>query len=270
MFKKVRLKHYCWVANMGIPIEDVNVPRMGPPIVNLSLIAINVAVFVVGVIAPWALLPGAKRYEDLIVTYGMIPAYLVSGERLYTVLTAMFLHGGLFHLLGNMMYLYIFGDNVEAVMGRLKYLLFYILSGVGAAIFHVASIAFMPQGALANAALSAANPWLVPAVGASGAISGVLGAYLILFPASQVRMITFWGWFPLILSVPASIYIGFWFIYQLILGLSTSLGGVVSGIAFWAHIGGFLTGIALTPLFVDKERLREAYMALRFREGLEI
>ncbi|MCE4611749.1 MAG: rhomboid family intramembrane serine protease [Desulfurococcales archaeon] len=245
-------------------------PSRSPPVVNLSLIALNVLVFLVGVVAPWALLPGASRYEDIILAYGMIPAYVVGGDRLYTILTSMFLHGGIAHLLGNMLYLYIFGDNIEAVMGRLRYLLFYILSGVGAVIFHIVSIALMPPEALMNSALSFTNPWLVPAVGASGAISGVLGAYIILFPASRVRVVTFWGWFPLMLSVPASIYIGFWFLYQLILGLSTTLGGVSSGIAFWAHIGGFLTGIALTPLFVDKEKLRMAMQALRYysREDL--
>ena len=229
------------------------------------MIAANVLVFIVGFVAPSLLLPGAARYEDLILAYGLIPAYVLAGERLYTIVTSMFLHGGLAHLLGNMLYLYIFGDNIEAVMGRLRYLAFYLLSGLGAILFHIASIALMPPQALMSAALSFTNPWLVPAVGASGAISGVLGAYIILFPASQVRVVTFWGWFPLVFSVPASIYIGFWFIYQLVLGLSTSLGGVLSGVAFWAHIGGFLTGMALTPIFVDREKLRAASVYMRYR-----
>jgi membrane associated rhomboid family serine protease len=250
-------------------MEDTPAPSPHPPVVNLTLIAVNVVVFIVGVTAPWLLVPGAARYEDVIAALGMIPAYVVAGERLYTVFTAMFLHGGIAHLLGNMLYLYIFGDNIEAVMGRARYLLFYLLSGVGAAVFHVASVALMPPEALMSSALASVNPWLIPAVGASGAISGVLGAYLILFPASQVRVVTFWGWFPLVLSMPASFYIGFWFLYQLIFGLSTSLSGVFSGVAFWAHIGGFLTGMALTPLFVDREKLRGAAAIMRARLGYE-
>ncbi len=253
---------------MGIPIEDTNV-RGSPPIVNLSIIALNILVFVVGNIAPWLIVPGARSYGEVIASLGLIPAYIVMGERLYTLLTSMFLHGGLAHIMGNMIYLYIFGDNIEAVMGRARYLLFYLLSGLGATLFHIASIALMPPEALINTALTSVNPWLIPAVGASGAISGVLGAYIILFPASQVRMVTFWGWFPLVLSVPASLYIGFWFIYQLILGLSTTFGGINSGIAFWAHIGGFLTGMALTPLLVDRERAKVAVRVIETRYGYD-
>ena len=231
-------------------------------VVNTALIASNIIIFFVGLTSPWILVSGARSYNDVILELGMIPGFIIAGERLYTILTAMFLHGSLAHLFGNMLYLYIFGDNIENVMGRAKYLAFYILSGVGAAVFHIASILFMPREALVNAVLTSANPWMIPAVGASGAISGVLAAYLILFPVSQLRVITFWGPIPVFLQLPASLYIAFWFIYQLVMGLTVSFTGVNSGVAFWAHIGGFLTGALLTPLFAGERERRRAYALL--------
>jgi len=239
---------------MGIPVEDENIPGMEPPIVNLTIILLNILVFIIGVSMPWILVPGAGSYESVVEELGLIPADIVSGRRLHTLITSMFLHGGLMHLLGNMLYLYIFGDNIEAILGRVKYLAFYILSGLGATLFHIASIAYMPRDALANSILAhGVNPWFIPAIGASGAISGVLGAYFLLFPTSRVRVVTFWVWMPLFLEFSAYIYIAFWFIYQLIMGLSTSLTGIQAGVAFWAHIGGFLTGIALTPILAGRE-----------------
>jgi len=240
---------------MGLPIRD-ETPTIEPPVANWTLILVNVLVFLLGVTAPWLLLPGARSYDEVVGALGLIPAYVVSGERLYALLTSMFLHGGIVHLLGNMLYLYIFGDNVENAMGRAKYILFYILSGLGASLFHLASIMFMPKGALVNAVLEGGtSPWLVPAIGASGAISGVLGAYVVLFPSASIRVVAFWGFFPVFLNLPAVAYILIWFVYQLIMGLTTSITGVMAGVAFWAHIGGFLTGMALTPIFVDRRRL---------------
>ncbi|MEB3861804.1 MAG: rhomboid family intramembrane serine protease [Desulfurococcales archaeon] len=249
---------------MGIPLEDENVPTGGPPLVNLTLILLNIAVFLVGVLAPWLLLPGAVSYSVVVEELGMVPARIMAGERLYTLFTSMFLHGGIAHLLGNMLYLYIFGDNIEAVLGRWRYLAFYLASGLGAAVFHIASIAFMPAGALANSILSSGvNPWLIPAIGASGAISGVLGAYLLLFPASRIRVVTFWVWIPLFLEFPAYVYIMFWFLYQFIMGLAVSLSGVQAGVAFWAHIGGFLTGMALLPLLAGSDVRRKLLLYYR-------
>ncbi len=244
----------------ALPLED-EIPGEEPrsAIVNTSLIIANIAVFFVGLVFPWVLVPGARTYQDVIVELGMIPGLIIAGERLYTIFTAMFLHGSLAHLFGNMLYLYIFGDNIENVMGRVKYLVFYVLSGVGAAVFHIASILFMPREALVNAVLTSANPWMIPAVGASGAISGVLAAYLILFPVSQLRVVTLWGPIPVFLQLPASVYIAFWFIYQLVMGLTVSFTGVNSGVAFWAHIGGFLTGAALTPIFARERERRRAH-----------
>ncbi len=214
----------------------------------------NFAVYIIAVVKPSLLVPGANDLNDLVNVLGVKPYFVVRGEMLWTIFTGMFMHAGLLHILGNMLYLYIFGDNVEAALGHLRYLLFYIASGVGAVVFHVVSISLMSPSSLLNYAYSNANPWLVPAVGASGAISGVLGAYMILYPGSLVRTVGFWFWIPLFLRIPASFYIIFWFIYQLAMGLF-SLTGVPTGIAFWAHIGGFLTGMALVPILVDRRRV---------------
>ena len=210
--------------------------------------------FGVSLVKPSLLVPGAHDLNDCVNFLGVKPYFIVRGEMIWSIFTGMFVHAGFLHILGNMLYLYIFGDNVEAAMGHVRYLFFYFLSGIGAVVFHIVSISLMNPSSLLNYAYMHMNPWLVPAVGASGAISGVLGAYIILYPGSLVRTIGFWFWIPLFLRVPASIYIIFWFVYQLAMGFF-SLTGVPTGIAFWAHIGGFLTGMALVPLLVNKKRV---------------
>jgi len=241
---------------LALPISDENIVHAKPPIVNLTLIALNIAVFFVGLAMPGLLVPGATSYNEVVAKLGVVPARIIEGEALYTIFTAMFLHGGFSHLFGNMLYLYIFGDNVEAVMGRARYLVFYLASGVGAVVFHVLSIIAMPNSMVAAATLQTGiNPWLIPAIGASGAISGVLGAYFAMFPHSELKIVTFWVWIPLIFRVPAAAYIIFWFIYQLIMGLSVVFTGVQAGVAFWAHIGGFLTGMALVRFMASRERI---------------
>lgn len=232
---------------MGIPIGDEDLRVRETPIVNLTLIVMNIVIYVIGITVPWLLVPGARSYYDVIWSLGVIPGYIIGGERLYTLITSMFLHGGLVHLLGNMLYLYIFGDNIEFVMGKIRYLVFYLASGIVASLTHIAIVMIGDPEAL-----------YIPAVGASGAISGVLGAYMYLFPYGRVRVIAFWGWIPIFLSLPALVYIGFWFIYQLLMGLTTVVAGVSVGIAFWAHIGGFVAGYILAPLIVDRRRLRIA------------
>lgn len=238
-----------------IPAGDENF-RVGRPVVNHLLIGLNITIFIVSIARPQWLVPGAGGLEDVINALGVKPYFIAQGEMLWTIITAMFLHAGLAHILGNMLYLYIFGDNIEAVMGRFRYLVFYLASGLGAVIFHIASISLIPPERLLNYAFQGINPWLVPAVGASGAISGVLGAYMILYPGSLIRAVGFWFWIPMVFRVPASVYIIFWFAYQLFMGVFT-LTGIPTGVAFWAHIGGFLTGIALVPLLVDGQRLRQ-------------
>ena len=222
------------------PLYDENRPVLRP-LINYALIAANVFVFF------YFFLQGLGALERAIRTFGMTPLYVLQGQRLWTILTSMFLHADLMHLGGNMLYLYIFGDNVEDAFGHLRYLLFYLACGVGATVWHIASIMISLPAARA---LSLA----IPAVGASGAISGVLGAYMVLYPHARIRTLVI-SWFVHVITVPAYYYIGIWFIYQLAMGLF-SLTGLFSNIAFWAHVGGFVTGVAAVKLLGVKPRRR--------------
>jgi membrane associated rhomboid family serine protease len=209
------------------PIGDENAGTIIKPIVNWTLIGLCVAVFIYQVsLSPRAL-------EAFFLQYGVIPAELTAGENYLSVLTSMFLHGGFGHLFGNMVFLYVFGDNIEDAMGHISYLLFYLLCGIAAALTQV----FL-------------NPdSTIPMIGASGAISGVMGAYIVLFPRGNVRAIVFYA----VMLVPAWIMIGVWFALQLFSGFSTLGGPDVGGTAFWAHVGGFVAGTILVWLFRDKE-----------------
>jgi len=251
-----------------IPAGDENI-EVERPVVNELLILINVAIFLATYFKPGLFLPGATSIDDIVNAYGFKPYFLLKGENLWSIFTAMFIHADFAHILGNMLYLYIFGDNVEAALGKVRYLVFYFLSGIGAAIFHVfsvwISVSLSPQAAYG----SLTNPWLVPAVGASGAISGVLGAYLILYPAGTVRAVGLWFIVPVLFKIPAIAFIGFWFIYQLILAFFSLLGPYV-GIAFWAHVGGFITGIALVPVLADKNRLKMLRAIASLRRSFSI
>jgi len=224
-----------------IPIGD-SVPTRSWPLVTWTLMAINVWVFINEVL----LGPGL---EDFIQTWGFIPAryfYLADLDpsdwsgRFLPLLTSMFLHGGVAHLIGNMLYLGIFGDNVEDRLGHLRYLAFYLLAGVGAG--------------LAQAYLQPLST--IPAVGASGAISGVLGAFLVLFPyARVVALVPLLFFFP-VWELPAALYLGFWFLMQLTNGtLTLAQAGETGGVAWWAHVGGFVVGMALAPVL----RRRQSY-----------
>jgi len=193
-----------------LPYRDEN-PSETWPVITTALIVINVAVFI------WSLFD----FENIITAWGFTPARFV----LATLLTSMFLHGGIDHIFGNMLFLYIFGDNVEDRLGRFRFIIFYLLAGLCAGIVHFLS---SPGSA-------------IPAIGASGAISGILGAYLAIFPHIKVRAI---GPFYMIYRIPAYILIGLWFVMQLMFGAISLVGGTGSGIAFWAHIGGFAFGYA--------------------------
>jgi len=168
----------------------------------------------------------------------MIPASILNGERLYTIFTSMFMHGGIIHLFGNMLYLHIFGDNIEDTFGHSWYVGFYLISGVAASSAHILSV----SGSLGVYA---------PAVGASGAISGVLGAYLVLFPKARILTLVFY-YYITIVAIPAIFLLGFWFLFQLFEGALTLGYGVPSGVAYWAHIGGFLAGVVLALIFKTK------------------
>ena len=163
---------------------------------------------------------------------------ILEGPNWQTLLTSMFLHAGWFHILGNLWFLYIFGDNVEDSMGPLRFAAFYLLCGVAAALAQVASAPYSG----------------VPMVGASGAIGGVMGAYAMLFPRVPVHMLVFIGFYFTRVVVPAWLMLGYWFLIQVLGGLP-SLSSDVGGVAFWAHVGGFVAGVLLLPLFRDHERV---------------
>jgi membrane associated rhomboid family serine protease len=212
-----------------IPLKD-NIPSSRTPVITVGLIVINVLVYLNQLTLPPR---AAVRFVYL---YGLIPLEISSGDLMVphpvplygTILTSMFVHGGLFHLAGNMLYLWIFGDNVEDRLGRVRYLLFYLLSGVGAA---AAQILSDPHSK-------------IPMVGASGAISGVLGAYLLLYPHARVVTLVFFGWFVRVIEIRALIVLGFWILVQLASGLLT-WGAQVGGVAWFAHIGGFVAGLVM-------------------------
>jgi membrane associated rhomboid family serine protease len=159
-----------------------------------------------------------------------------------TILFAMFMHGGFAHIAGNMLFLLIFGDNVEDRLGRLRFLLFYLACGVAATLAHV------------YASLWAGRDLLVPSLGASGAISGVLGAYLLMFPRKRVRLLMFFT----IVEVPAFVAVGLWFVFQLVNGLGYLGGGTGGGVAYAAHVGGFLFGFATVKLWALGRRRLES------------
>ena len=156
----------------------------------------------------------------------------------YTLLTSMFLHGGWFHLLSNMWFLFVFGDNVEDSMGPARFVVFYLLCGLAAVAAHIASA---PESA-------------VPVVGASGAIGGVMGAYAVLYPRAPVHMLVLLGFFFTRIVVPAYLMLGYWFLLQILGGLP-ALQGEGAGVAFWAHVGGFVAGVVLVPVFRDPARV---------------
>ena len=209
------------------------------PLVNLTLIIANILAFL------YELQMGPHALQDFISTWGLVPARLVSDPTAHwtTIYSAMFLHGGWFHILSNMWVLFIFGDNVEARMGKIKYLIFYLLSGTAA-------------GLLQTYVLPTSQ---VPMIGASGAIAGVLGAYLVLFPRSRVASLVPIFFIFTIIEIPAVIFLIFWFLSQLYSGLFSIQGGSASGIAWWAHVGGFVFGLVMSFVFANRRPYYRSY-----------
>ena len=214
---------------MFIPLKDLN-PRRSYPIVNTTLILLNVLVF----LYQYTLPPYA--FKAFMIANATVPARFpawLSGHASFEVaflplVTSMFLHSGIMHIAGNMLFLWIFGDNVEDFYGHFTYLVFYLVCGIGSGLLHV----------LFN--LNSA----VPALGASGAISGVMGAYALLYPRSRILTLVF----IFLVPIPAVIILGYWFILQFLSAFS-SLGAVASGgVAWWAHVGGFLLGMLITSM----------------------
>jgi membrane associated rhomboid family serine protease len=214
---------------MFIPLKDDN-PTRTIPFINYTLILSNVAVFF------YELTLNQRAQAALASVYGTVPirfAHLLSGHghvevALLPLFTSMFLHSGIAHILGNMLFLWIFGDNVEDFFGHIGYLAFYLFCGIASGLIHVAFNLHSP----------------IPAVGASGAISGVMGAYMLLYPRTKVLTLVLIFLVPL----PAFIILGYWFFIQFVEGLSSVGAMSGGGVAWWAHIGGFLTGFLITLL----------------------
>jgi len=204
-----------------------------------------------------SILLDAKFASDMDQNFVMIPYDIIHGQRVYTLLTSMFMHAGWAHLIGNMLYLYIFGDNVEDIFGHAGYLVFYLFCGVAAAFTHILSIIFAPTlSSLID--IPSGSDLTAGVIGASGAISGVLGAYLVLYPKSKILTLVFYG-LPIIVPIPAIIFLGIWFIMQWLLVFLDAAGGV----AYWAHIGGFVVGIVLALIFgLRRKKAREARVRL--------
>ena len=235
-----------------IPFRDEN-PTVNLPIATYVILGMNIVVWAIvqGFGATYPLAESFCRYAlipgDLL---GLAPANTqiavaqnltcpIDGRaEMSTLVSSMFMHGGWFHIIGNMLFLWVFGDNVEDVMGPFRFAAFYVLCGIAAAI---AQIATDPSS-------------LIPMVGASGAIGGVMGAYAVLFPRARVHMLLILIVYVTTISVPAFVVLGYWFLLQLISGVGT-LGASGGGVAFWAHIGGFVAGVILVFVFRDKDML---------------
>lgn len=249
---------------MVLPIGDDNRDRRTTPIVNYLLIGLNIFVFIywqhwghdLRFTYSYATVPGEILTGHDIVTHSKLLVDPLSGQQVelpglgitpvpvfLTLFTSMFLHGGISHIAGNMLFLFIFGDNVEDAMGHLRYLVFYLLCGMLAGLSHVITTAVLGQSLL------------IPSLGASGAISAVLAAYMRLFPGKRVYL---WV-FLFIIPVPAFVAVGLWFAFQVIDGLGM-LGGQQAGdVAYAAHIGGFIFGLLLTRVFAGRFRARREY-----------
>lgn len=223
-----------------LPLKDT-VRSRSFPAVNWALIALNVLAFFV-------LLSDAPSADAYVAILGVVPARFLNQPDLLQFLTlfsSMFLHGGWVHLVSNMLALYIFGDNVEDRMGSGRYLLFYLLCGLVAAFVH---IAFNQDS-------------VIPVIGASGAISGVLAAYLVLFPTARVIALVPLFFLPWFVEVPAVFYLGLWFLSQLFNGVLNVMteAQALGGVAWWAHVGGFVAGLALVRLFAYRRYVRRVY-----------
>ena len=239
---------------MLMPIGDDNSDRRLKPMINYLLIAANIFVFI--------FFQGLGTNEKFTYSFSTVPAEIVSGkdvvteDQMYedpvtgerftvpgleptpisvyiTLITSMFMHGGIAHIFGNMLFLMIFGDNIENRLGHFRYLIFYLVCGIIASLAHV------------FVSVSMGSSTLIPSLGASGAISGVLGGYLLLFPKRRVRVIMFYQ----MMEVPAIVAIGIWFAFQLISGIGVLGDSQGGGVAFGAHIGGFIAGLLLIKFF---------------------
>jgi len=226
-----------------IPISDEGGRLRRFPVVTVSIIALNAFVFL------YEMSLGDRSLQVFVLRYGVVPLEITSGRDLAptipwpiwaTLLTSMFMHGGWMHIIGNMLYLWVFGDNIEDALGHGLYLGFYLVCGLAAA---GAQILVDPSSR-------------VPSIGASGAVAGVLGAYLLLYPKHRINSLIFLGYFVRMVQLPAMLVLGFWIVLQLFTGLASF--GVETGVAYWAHVGGFAAGMALIlPVFLSRRQRPE-------------
>ncbi len=219
-----------------IPLRDTIESRRYP-VINTAIIGINVLVYFIELSQGYGL-------NNFIIKYGLVPArytvweysrYFSFKEQVFSFISFMFVHGGFWHLLGNMWSLYIFGDNVEDRLGHIRYLIFYILCGIASGITHL----------LLNFHST------VPTIGASGAIAGVMGAYFVLYPGSRILTLIPIFFIPYLIEIPAFVFLGIWFMFQFL--SATLTHGIGTGVAWWAHVGGFLSGILLLKLLLKFE-----------------
>jgi membrane associated rhomboid family serine protease len=212
-----------------IPLRDVSRRPLRVPIVTGAIIAINVAVFVLEL----------NGGDPFIMRWSLIPAEVSAGRHLETIITAMFLHAGWEHILGNMLFLWVFGPAIEDVMSRPRYVVFYLLGGLVATL---GQILISPDA-------------LIPNLGASGAIAAVMGAFLITYPRDQIRTVLFLGWYVSVRLVPAVVLVGIWFLMQIFSEVGSLATVQTGGVAYMAHVGGFVFGAAAARIFENSERL---------------
>ncbi|MBN1314636.1 MAG: rhomboid family intramembrane serine protease [Anaerolineales bacterium] len=211
-----------------IPIQDMN-PSRTKPVITWVIIALNVIVYLYEIV-----LDGMGQLDPFLYQAGVVPSLITTNlTNIPDIFTSMFLHGGWIHLLGNMLYLWIFGDNIEDRMGHGRFLVFYLVGGV------LASVAQIIVSPGSN----------VPIIGASGAIAAVLGAYLVEYPRARVRSLLMLGYFIRFVHIPAVVVLGFWFVLQFFNGFLSLSSMSAGGVAYFAHIGGFVAGMILVKLF---------------------
>lgn len=222
-----------------LPIKDLN-RTLTTPHINRLLLLTNILLFALYWLSSEGLLFGNGLADYVEANFVMVPNDILQGQNLHTLLTSMFMHASWYHLLGNMLYLFVFGDNIEDIFGHAGYLIFYLLGGLAAAFSHIAVMVYAPT--ISNLiGFAVPSDLTIGVLGASGAISGVLGAYLVLFPKANILTIVFY----VILPVPAVFFLGFWFLMQWLL----SFFDVAGGVAYYAHIGGFIAGVIFAVVF---------------------
>ncbi len=216
-----------------IPLKD-DIPSYSRPIVTYIILGLNILIFLYEVLL-------GPHLDSFIKQFGLIPLYLFHPTNLFsyaTLFSSMFIHGSLMHIFGNMLFLWIFADNIEDRLGHVKFLFFYLLCGIAGALLQ---------------SIVAPNS-TIPMIGASGAISGVLGAYVLLFPKARILALIPFGFFLRVSYLPSVVFLGIWFLYQFILGVS-SIGARGGGVAYLAHIGGFAMGLLIALLLKKKKKL---------------